>query len=740
MFTLQWAVSNTAIAALLAIGAALAGNFTTRPQIRHTLWILVLVKLVTPPLVQIPIVITQPNRMETPATQAGSYFTDVSSPNWQESEPSRLNWSDAANHVAEGNLPVIPVVENVMVDPPSRTGRAWQYAVERWPYLLVGIWGIGSCCWFVLAGIRLMRFHILLRHARPASETLLAEVDDIIKRIGLHHPPRVLVVDAQVPPLIWSFVIGRPVMMLPGILLDSLQTRQRLGLIAHELAHLGRCDHWIRWFELVVLGIHWWNPLAWWARCQIQQAEEECCDAWALWAFPDQPHLYAQTLMDTVDFLSGSTEPKHVIVTAFSQGKPLKRRIEMIMSSRRFHQLSWQVRAVLVLLALAVLPMALLGSQSQSTDEDSTARQRSIVAGGHDSPSESPKHGPWADEQQTSEAERIDMWTRVSGKESDKIARRHLRLVATAVLSYADEHEGRLPPVAVPNPELPEEKRLSGLVLLLPYLGVRPPARYMSDKAWEEQRHVLEDSDLAKRAREVCGRIDLKKAWDDPANDEAARSIVWEFLVPGFGSPRNEQGYAVSNIAFVQGFAGVYSSPGTDGAFDATGVKMSQIRDGISQTLGLGQVYTKVGPWIAAGTSTSRFLYGFNDRVRLHKATFGSRDGVAGYFSWVDADVVFLDLDKASDSVVQALACRSDGIALDHTRDVPYYADFVSWEADRPARVRALEDKVSLLQSDLDAQRRRKDEPISAEQAAPIEAEIYSLRVKIEDLRKSSDQ
>jgi hypothetical protein len=312
--------------------------------------------------------------------------------------------------------------------------------------------------------------------------------------------------------------------------------------------------------------------------------------------------------------------------------------------------------------------------------------------------------------------------------------------VATAVLSYADEHEGRLPPVAVPNSELPEEKRLSGLVLLLPYLGARPTSRYMSDKAWEKQRDVLEDSELAKRAREVYGRIDLKKSWDDPANDEAARSIVWEFLVPGFGSPRNKQGYAVSNIAFVQGFAGVYSSPGTDGAFDATGVKMSQIRDGISQTLGLGQIYTKVGPWIAAGTSTSRFLYGFNDRVRLHKATFGSRDGVAGYFSWVDADVVFLDLDKAADSVVQALACRSDGIALDHKRDVPYYADFVSWEADRPTRVRALEDKVTLLQADLDAQRRRKGEPISAEQAAPIEAEINSLRIKIEELGKSSDQ
>ena len=86
---------------------------------------------------------------------------------------------------------------------------------------------------------------------------------------------------------------------------------------------------------------------------------------------------------------------------------------------------------------------------------------------------------------------------------------------------------------------------------------------------------------------------------------------------------------------------------------------------------------------------------------------------------------------STADSVVQSLACRSDGIVVDHARDVHYYADFVSWEVDEPARVRALEGKVTLLQADLDVLRRRKDEPISAEQAAPIEAEINSLRVKL---------
>jgi beta-lactamase regulating signal transducer with metallopeptidase domain len=36
----------------------------------------------------------------------------------------------------------------------------------------------------------------------------------------------------------------------------------------------------------------------------LQQAEEECCDAWVLWALPGRSRSYAGTLLDTIDFLS----------------------------------------------------------------------------------------------------------------------------------------------------------------------------------------------------------------------------------------------------------------------------------------------------------------------------------------------------------------------------------------------------------------------------------------------------
>ncbi|MHB8974973.1 MAG: M56 family metallopeptidase [Pirellulaceae bacterium] len=225
--------------------------------------------------------------------------------------------------------------------------------------VFAGVWIAGSVGWFLLVGTRLFRFRKVLRYARPASQELLAEIGSIATRYGSRNIPRVLIVDANVPPLIGSFGT-RTTMVLPNGLLNKLGEEERVRMLAHELAHLRRYDHWVRWFEFVVLGIYWWNPIVWWARAQVQQAEEECCDAWVLWAFPDKVSLYAQTLMDTVELLSGSSTPTPDVVTAFNQGHSLKRRIEMIVSNSVSRRLSWRMRAVLVLYAVIVAPISLL--------------------------------------------------------------------------------------------------------------------------------------------------------------------------------------------------------------------------------------------------------------------------------------------------------------------------------------------------------------------------------------------
>src|SRR5437879_1834094 len=55
MTMLQVGAANAACAALLALAALAAGRWSRRPALTHGLWLLVLLKLVTPPLFPLPL-------------------------------------------------------------------------------------------------------------------------------------------------------------------------------------------------------------------------------------------------------------------------------------------------------------------------------------------------------------------------------------------------------------------------------------------------------------------------------------------------------------------------------------------------------------------------------------------------------------------------------------------------------------------------------------------------------------
>src|SRR5437763_15225621 len=52
---LSWVVSNVALALVLALAAGVAQRWLRWPAVARVLWVLVLVKLVTPPLVTVPL-------------------------------------------------------------------------------------------------------------------------------------------------------------------------------------------------------------------------------------------------------------------------------------------------------------------------------------------------------------------------------------------------------------------------------------------------------------------------------------------------------------------------------------------------------------------------------------------------------------------------------------------------------------------------------------------------------------
>jgi beta-lactamase regulating signal transducer with metallopeptidase domain len=357
---LQIGVGNALAAAVLALVAAGVSRTCRRPALAHGLWLLVLLKLLTPPL--LTPTIDWPSRPEPPAHESiPPAITAESLTVALPAEPL----VPAPRTVEEGTNPAIgsePLTPEPN-DPVWAEDKASSVASTPtapppipWQRVLSAAWLTGSALWFVLAGLAIYRFRRLLRLALPAPQRIQSQVDKLARCLGLAHAPNVALVPGKVSPMLWSLG-GRPRLLLPSELFERLPPEQRATLLAHELAHLRRRDHWVRVLELVVTGLYWWHPVVWWARREIREAEEQCCDAWVLWALPAAARTYANALLETVDFLSRARPALPPAASGIGHIHLLRRRLTMIMRGTTPKALSGTGFCTVLVLGAVLLPL-----------------------------------------------------------------------------------------------------------------------------------------------------------------------------------------------------------------------------------------------------------------------------------------------------------------------------------------------------------------------------------------------
>jgi bla regulator protein BlaR1 len=252
MTVTQAMLGNAAVAAMLALLVLGAGYVFRSPALRHAAWVLVLLKLVTPPLFSIPLRVL-------PAEAAGI--------------PS--GWARWRGEAAQAG---------------------------------VVVWVAGAVGWFVWQSRRIVRFRRRVARAEDAGPEVAAAHRRIAAALGIAQPPAVKAAIGIGSPMLWG--LGRStVILFPRELLARLAPEARDTLLAHELAHFLRRDHWVRALEVVATGIYWWHPAVWLARMGIEAAEEECCDAWVIGGLAASPRRYAEALLATVDFVEELRRP-----------------------------------------------------------------------------------------------------------------------------------------------------------------------------------------------------------------------------------------------------------------------------------------------------------------------------------------------------------------------------------------------------------------------------------------------
>jgi beta-lactamase regulating signal transducer with metallopeptidase domain len=363
-------LSNALAACFLAVLVAVVGFLYRRPALLHVLWLFVLIKLITPPLVHITVPEltwpTLPAPVDTPVEEE-----TVSSPGTTISESPEI--AEAILLLEEEGNPPVREPEKPEVLPQAQHFLTAVPEPISWKNLAILLWLAGSLGWVVLALVRIRRFQGLLPNGRRGPTWLQKETRALAKCLGLKTYPLVWLLPGRVTPMLWT--LGRmPRLLVPAGLLDRLGQTERQALLVHELAHLRRGDHWVRLFELVVTALFWWHPVVWWARHQIREAEEQCCDAWVLWVLPGSARAYALTLVETVDYLSESRHVKPLLASGLGPGDDLKRRLTMIMRGTTPRALT---RASLLgLLAMGIFLLPLMPGLAQDREKRTPDQDR----------------------------------------------------------------------------------------------------------------------------------------------------------------------------------------------------------------------------------------------------------------------------------------------------------------------------------------------------------------------------
>jgi beta-lactamase regulating signal transducer with metallopeptidase domain/HEAT repeat protein len=356
-------VGNTAVALALALVAWACGRWG-RPALAHVVWVLVIVKLLTPPVWRVEVI--QERAVEAAPVVVAANVASSSVDVRASAKPPFGSEPQGRRQAAE-RVPPAPIAIRVSAPAPGRSFDAVS--------IIPAVWITGSVVLLLLAAWRVIRFARVLRRATPADDALRKEVERLASRIGLYRLPRVLVVDEAISPMLW-FVGGAPRLILPRMLLERMTAHQRGGMIAHELAHLKRRDHWVRLLELPATVLLWWHPLVWAARRGLREAEEQCCDAWAVSVVPDGRRLYADALVDALEMI---TRPVRLPAGATGLGQlgTLRRRLTMIVTQSPPKSVSLAGRALLAVLFVAIFIMPVRG---QRRDTRKAANEAAPVA------------------------------------------------------------------------------------------------------------------------------------------------------------------------------------------------------------------------------------------------------------------------------------------------------------------------------------------------------------------------
>lgn len=339
-----WQVSIVIL--VVAIAARLFAR--NRPHLAMTMWLLVLIKCVTPPIVFAPF---------------GLFCSTI-----------QVEYAPTLNVDSDHSTARFFERRNPDAILQSTTDSAFNFPIDEFPatveplstsQIIVWIWVIGAGLIFTVTVLRLF---VCLRKLNSTQidspPELSALLEELRQELGVTRKVNLFITSSAIGPAIIGLFRLRVV--IPE-LIASNHIKHLRPILAHELIHLRRGDVWVGLLNLCTKVLWWFHPLVWWVSRQINHDTERACDEEVLAALKCRPIDYARSLLQVL-------EQKNLLkaIPSFPGVRPVEitsQRMERIMSLRQGSRSprKWIYRVAIVVAAALTLPGAVVSQDVAPT-------------------------------------------------------------------------------------------------------------------------------------------------------------------------------------------------------------------------------------------------------------------------------------------------------------------------------------------------------------------------------------
>jgi len=352
-----------------------------RPHLAHGLWLIVILKCVTPPIWGNSLGVFSQVQTVLAANDAVASISPMAPLDAGSSDDVALS-SETIDRLSRGKL----------VDESEYDFGAFATPISGGPTGVVPRQRIGAAFWGVLAAGAVLGFLVVgvkfatcvrrinKNRVRDFDDELNQHVAHLCRQLRIRHVPEIIVSDVLFGPAVLG--IFRHTIVLPKCLLQTEPAERTVTpeslnpILVHELLHIRRGDLFTGTLQAVVQCLWWFHPAVWFANRMLSRDAERCCDEQVIAELGCGPAEYARSLLSVIE----SKQPLQA-VPVFPGMKPVEitsQRMERIMSlkhgcQKRMPLWNW---AIVLGFGLLVLP----GAASQNSDPTTapTPTQRAV--------------------------------------------------------------------------------------------------------------------------------------------------------------------------------------------------------------------------------------------------------------------------------------------------------------------------------------------------------------------------